>query len=107
MYGLPEYELNKLQRVQNMCARLICNESKYCPITPFFYFCTFILRVSFLISHELVSKYNSRSCRDSTLLTCSYTNVNKAALGDWAFLFSAPKLWNVLPRFFLRERLTF
>ena len=27
-------QLNKLQRVQNMCARLICNESKYCHITP-------------------------------------------------------------------------
>ena len=25
---------NKLQRVQNMCARLICNENKYCLITP-------------------------------------------------------------------------
>ena len=36
LYGLPEYQLNKLQRVQNMCARLICNESnKYYHITPF------------------------------------------------------------------------
>ena len=35
LYGLPEYQLNKLQSVQNMCARLICNESnKYCHITP-------------------------------------------------------------------------
>ena len=35
LYGLLEYELNKLQREQNMCARLICNESnKYCHITP-------------------------------------------------------------------------
>ena len=34
LYGLPEYQLNKLQRVQNMCARLTCNESKYCHITP-------------------------------------------------------------------------
>ena len=34
LYGLPEYQLNKLQRVQNMCARLICNESKYCHFTP-------------------------------------------------------------------------
>ncbi|CAH3026191.1 unnamed protein product, partial [Porites evermanni] len=34
LYGLPENQLNKLQRVQNMCARLICNESKYCHITP-------------------------------------------------------------------------
>ena len=33
LYGLPEYQLNKLQRVQNMCDRLICNESKYCHIT--------------------------------------------------------------------------
>ena len=33
LYGLPEYQLNKLQCV-NMCARLICNESKYCHITP-------------------------------------------------------------------------
>ena len=28
LYGLPEYQLNKLQHEQNMCARLICNESK-------------------------------------------------------------------------------
>ena len=34
LYGVPEYQINKLQRVQNMCARLICNESKYCHITP-------------------------------------------------------------------------
>ena len=34
LYGLPEYQLNKLQCVQNMCARLICKESKYCHITP-------------------------------------------------------------------------
>ena len=34
LYGAPEYQINKLQRVQHMCARLICNESKYCYITP-------------------------------------------------------------------------
>ena len=34
LYGLSEYQLDKLQRVQNMCARLICNERKYCHITP-------------------------------------------------------------------------
>ena len=33
LYGLPEYQLNKLEPVQNLCARLICNESKYCHIT--------------------------------------------------------------------------
>ena len=30
LYGLPAYQLNKLQRVQNAVAKLICRESKYC-----------------------------------------------------------------------------
>ena len=34
LYGLPDYQINKLQHVQNMCAGPICNESKYCHITP-------------------------------------------------------------------------
>ena len=34
LYGLPEYQLKKLQRVQNVCARLRCNEIKYCHLTP-------------------------------------------------------------------------
>ena len=34
LYGLPEYQIKKLQRVQNMSARVLCNETKYCRITP-------------------------------------------------------------------------
>ena len=34
LHSLPWYQLNKLQLVRNMCARLICNESKYCHFTP-------------------------------------------------------------------------
>ena len=33
LYGLPTYQLNKLQRVQNAAARLIFKESKYCHVT--------------------------------------------------------------------------
>ena len=32
LYGLPAYQLNKLQRVQNAAARLIFLESKYCHV---------------------------------------------------------------------------
>ena len=32
LYGLPAYQLNKLQRVQNAAARLIFQESKYCHV---------------------------------------------------------------------------
>ena len=51
-----------------------------------------------------VCKYNLRSSSDSTLL--SYPNVKpKATLGERAFLFAAPKLWNAVPRF-IRESIS-
>ena len=37
LYGLPATHLNKLQRVQNASARLICNVSRYDHITPTLY----------------------------------------------------------------------
>ena len=33
-YGLPAYQLMKLQIIQNAAARLVFQESKYCHITP-------------------------------------------------------------------------
>ena len=60
--------------------------------------------LSFLITPKPVSKYNLRSSSDSTLL--SYPNVKpKATLGERAFLFAAPKLWNAVPRF-IRESIS-
>ena len=35
LYGLPNSQINQLQRVQNSCARLICNAYKYCHITRY------------------------------------------------------------------------
>ena len=44
-----------------------------------------------------MSKYNLRSSNDTTLL--SYPNIKpKGTLGERAFVFAAPKLWNALPR---------
>ena len=110
-----------------MCARLICNESKYCHITPLlvdlhwlpvkfrieFKILLIVFKIfkglapsylSFLITPKPVSKYNLRSSSDSTLL--SYPNVKpKATLGERAFLFAAPKLWNAVPRF-IRESIS-
>jgi hypothetical protein len=34
LYGLPESSIHQLQRVQNSCARLVCNTSRYCHIKP-------------------------------------------------------------------------
>ena len=37
LYGLPAYQFDKLQRVQNAAARLIFQESKYCHVRPLLY----------------------------------------------------------------------
>ena len=37
LYGLPDCLLNKLQRVQNACPRLIFKEQKFCGVTPLIY----------------------------------------------------------------------
>ena len=103
LYGLPECLFNKLQRVQNACARLIFREQKFCHVTPLIselhwlpikYRIEFkILLITFkilnflaptylssLISLRLPSKYNLRNSSDNLLL--SYPRF---------------KLWNALP----------
>ena len=119
LYGLPDCLLNKLQRVQNACARLIFKEQKCCRVTPLIYELHWLLikyRIEFkillitfnilnflaptylpsLISHRIPSKYNVRNSSDKLLL--SYPRFkSKAILGDRSFTCAAPKLWNVLP----------
>ena len=96
----------------NTCARLICNESKYCHITPLLmelYWLPVKLRIQFkivlivfkifkgfapsylssLITRKPESRYNLRNSR------LSYPSFkSKATLGDRVFMFAAPKLWN-------------
>ena len=119
LHGLPDCFLNKLQRVQNACARLIFKEQKFCHVTPLFYELHWlpikyriefkILLITFkilnflaptylssLISRRLPSKYNLRNSSDKFLL--SYPRFkSKATLDDRSFTCAAPKLWNVLP----------
>ena len=100
--------------VFNTCARLICNESKYCHITPllmelhwlpinlrieskivlivFKIFKGFALSyLSSLITRKPESRYNLTNSRDKALL--SYPSFKfKATLVDQAFMFAAPRL---------------
>ena len=119
LYSVLEYQIKKLQHF-NTCARLICNESNYCHINPLLmelHWLYIKLRIEFkivlivfkifkgfapfylssLITHKPKSRYNLRNSRDKTLLSCPSFKF-KASLGDQAFMFTAPKLWNNLPR---------
>ena len=114
LYGLPDCLLNKLQRVQNACARLIFREQKFCHVTPLIYELHWlpikyriefkILLITFkilnflvptylssLISLKLPSTYNLRNFSDNLLL--SYLRFkSKATLGDCSLTCAAPKL---------------
>ena len=75
VYGIPDYRINKLQRIQNTAARLICQQSRFCHITPLLF---------------------ERSSNDSLLLSYPVP-LSKATLGERSFTYAAPKLWNALP----------
>ena len=119
LYGLPDCLLNKMQQVQNACARLLFKEQKFCHVTPLIYELHWlpiryriefkILLITFkilnfvapsylssLISLRLPSIYNLRNSSDKLLL--SYPRFkSKATLHDRSFTCAAPKLWNALP----------
>ena len=120
LFGLPESQTMKLQRIQNACARLVCNSSKFCHITPLLKTLhwlpvrqrivfkillivfkalngqapSYILELLTLKSNS--HSHNLRSSNDTLLLkmpTCK----TKVTLGDRAFSCAAPKIWNNLP----------
>ena len=115
---VPDIHLNKLQRVQNTMARLVCIVPRFCHIAP-------VLRsLHWLpVKLELISKFlvitfkaiNGLAPNDISglikiiqpsnyslqsnyeILLQPLTTGAKKTLGDRAFASAAPKLWNGLP----------
>ena len=117
LYGLPNYQLNKVQRVLNASARLVCNAPKFCHISPLLRGLHWlpvkariqfkILLITFKAIHGLAPKY----LRDLLTLKSSLYNlrssgsillfmqaVQSKTLGDRASMVAAPRLWNSLPK---------
>ena len=119
LYGLPAYQLNKLQWVLNAATRLIFQESKYCHVRPLPYNLHWLpvkFRIDFTILlltykaingfapfylQELISlkeecKYKLRSdCNGLLLNPVKFKTLT--TLGDRSFAAAAPQLWNSLP----------
>lgn len=120
LYGLPQVQINKLQRVQNTAARLVSNTSRFSHISPVLYQLHWLpvkyrimfkiilitfkalegnapFYISSLLKLKIQSNYNLRSHNNGRLLeTCNHST--KKNSGDRAFQVAAPKLWNTLPR---------
>ena len=119
LYGVPECQIKKLQRVMNASARLIYCVPKFCHITPILkelHWLPVRARIEFKILfitfkaikglapkylsdlREILqmSSYNLRRNNNVILLARS-TIRTKKTIGDRAFMIAAPILWNSLP----------
>ena len=120
LYGIPEYQTRKLQRVMNASARLIYRAPKFCHITPLLAELHWllvraripykILLITYKILHGHAPKYLSDlisiqqpSCyslkrNDNDPLLKRPIAKTKKTMGDRAFQIVASLLWNKLPR---------
>ena len=116
LYGLPNYQLNKLQRVLNASARLVCNAPRFCHISPLLCGLRWlpvkariefkILLITFKAIHSLAPKYlcdlltfksSLYNLRSSDSILLSMPAARSKTLGDRAFMVAVPRLWNSLP----------
>jgi len=115
-YGLPAYQIDRLQSIQNCLARTVCKTSKFSHITPTLQSLHW-LKVRERIEYKIVSlTYSSLQChqpsylsdclsiqsnvhntRSSMLVTLKRPPVARAAIAKRSFFHSAPALWNSLP----------
>ena len=118
LYGLPQAQIDKIQRAQNAAARLIFKQPKFSHITPVLFQLHWLpikYRIEFkillftfkaihgmapdyickLISRKSSTRYALRSSQRIVLETPSGKILS--TLGGRAFCYAAPKLWNNLP----------
>ena len=117
LYGIPMIEHEKLQRVQNIAARLITGSNRRDHITPVLKnlhwlpvrsritFKILLLTFKILNGHSLsyltslISSYKlARSLRSSDHLLLQVPNIKTATYGQRTFSYCAPTLWNSLPK---------
>ena len=116
LYGLPQYLIDRLQRVQNSAARLVTRTRKYEHITPILrdlHWLSVKQRITYkilLLTYkslngmapayltDLVCRYNpGRKLRSASKYLLKPPKVNLKSYGERSFQFAAPTLWNALP----------
>ena len=114
--GLPSNLLQRLQQVQNMCARIIMLSNKRDHVTPLkkelhwlpikcrinykLFMLTFKCLQQFAPEYlaDLVTIYEpARSLRSSNALSLTERKARTKTYGERTFSYMAPRLWNALP----------
>ena len=116
LFGLPKYQIQRLQSIQNCAARLVKRHSKFDRASPLLFELHWLpveQRITFKILlfvfkslnglapfylSDLISTYvPSRSLRSASLSLLHVPRSNQKTYGDRAFAVAAPRLWNALP----------
>ena len=108
LYGISQYDLGRLQKFQNSCARLIYGRHRHdhvsdlyvdlhwLPVRSRIYFK--ILCYMYKCLHECAPPYLAELITASTRHDlCFESVVTNSAIGDRAFSVCGPRLWNALP----------
>ena len=116
LYGLPEYQNSRLQRMLNIAARILTLSPMFNNITPVLvelHWLPIVQRIEYkillttfkalhgkapqYICDLLKSKPNPRALRSSEAHLLAVPSTRTKTYGDRAFAAAAPKLWNKLP----------
>ena len=120
--GMPKYQFEKLQKLQNFAAKVIMKRSLYDHVTPCLielHWLPIHYRVDFKIAlltfkclQGLAPKYlcdlielylPPRALRSSSMNLLKPKTTKFRTLGDKSFSFSAPQVWNNLPSYIRNE----
>jgi hypothetical protein len=113
LYGISEFELSRLQRLQNSCARLIYGKRKFDRVSGLFHELHWLPVKRRIIFKALLFVYKIfLGIAPSYLVNCLtiinqenrilYVPKTLTSYGDRAFTNFAPRLWNALPDFIRR-----
>ena len=116
LYGLPTYQIARLQRVQNAAARFVCQVPKFDHIQhhlktlhwlPVKYRILFKIAVltykaitnqaPAYLKDMIVHNTSRYQLRSSASITLKVPRSNHRTLGDRAFAVASPTVWNSLP----------
>ena len=116
LYNIPKYQLNRLQRIQNNAARLVCKKNIYEHVTPLFWSLHWLpieYRIKYKIAtlcyktlnnntphyiSELINLYTPpRSLRSENQMLLSVPKKRSKRYAERTFIHGAPNVWNALP----------
>ncbi len=115
LYGLPKYQINRLQRLQNCAARIILKQKKGCHVTPLLFELHWLpvhLRINYklatmcyryfentvpsYISDLLLPYEPSRDLRSKDKMLLCVPKARLKTVGNRAFTYAGPTVWNAL-----------